>query len=130
VVTYAATVSITSPPTSLRLGQSASVTVVTGTAKQALAVPSVAVETTGSRSTVTLLENGQQTVTSVTLGVVGDSWTQITEGVTEGQQVVLTTTSDSASSDTGFPGGGFPGGGAGGFGGGAPPAGAGLGGRS
>ena len=76
-----------------------------------LVVPSTAVTTNGSRSTVLLLQNGQQVRTQVTVGVAGDSWTEITQGVSSGDQVVLTTsTSTSSSSSTqGFPGGGLNG---------------------
>ena len=79
--------------------------------------------TNGSRSTVLLLKDGQQVRTQVTVGVAGDSWTEITQGVSSGDPVVLTTSTStsSSSSNQGFPGGGFPGGGI--PGGGAAPGG-------
>lgn len=123
VVTYGVVVRLSGVPSSVRLGQSASVTVTTDSATGVLVVPSTAVTTSGDRSTVTVLADGQQSRQTVTLGVVGDTWTEVASGLSAGQQVVLTTsTSTSTSTTNGFPGGGFPGGLTGG---GAPPAGAG-----
>ena len=123
VVTYGVVVRLSGVPSSVRLGQSASVTVTTDSATGVLVVPSAAVTTTGDRSTVTVLADGQQSPTTVTLGVVGDAWTEVTSGVATGDQVVLTT-SASSSSTSGFPSGGFPGGGL--PGGGLPAGGGGL----
>ena len=112
VVTFGVVVRLADVPSSVRLGQSASVTVTTASVSDAVVVPSTAVTTAGARSTVTLLKDGQQVATVVTLGVVGDSFTQITDGVAVGDQVVLTAaTSASSSAGFGFPGGGLPGGG-------------------
>ena len=110
VVTYGVVVRLSGVPSTVRLGQSASVTVTTDSATGVLVVPSAAVTTTGDRSTVTVLTDGQQAPAVVTLGVVGDAWTEVTDGVAAGDQVVLTT-SASTSTTSGFPGGGFPGGG-------------------
>jgi macrolide-specific efflux system membrane fusion protein len=110
VVTYGVVVRLSGVPSTVRLGQSASVTVTTASATGVLVVPSAAVTTNGDRSTVAVLTDGQQAPAVVTLGVVGDAWTEVTDGVTAGDQVVLTT-SASTSTTTGFPGGGFPGGG-------------------
>ena len=117
VVTYAALVAITEHPDGLRLGQSASVTITTASVEDVTIVPSVAVTTSGTRSTVTVVSDGTQAVTPVEVGVVGADYTQILSGVESGQEVVLTsaTATDSTSTDQT---GGFPGAGLGG-----PPAG-------
>lgn len=128
VVTYGVVVRLSGVPSTVRLGQSASVTVTTDSATDVLVVPSTAVTTTGDRSTVTVLADGVQTPTVVQLGVVGDTWTQVESGVSSGDQVVLATSTSSSSTDSGFPGGGL-----GGLTGGPPagaPAGAAPGGRS
>ena len=122
VVTYGVVARLSDVPDGIRMGQTASVSVTTSSVTDAVAVPSTAVTTRGDRSTVTLMTDGQQVVTPVDLGVVGDSFTQVTSGVSLGDEVVLTSASTS-SSDSPFPGGfGGVGGGAppGGFGGGAP----------
>ena len=101
--------------------------VVDQTAMNALYVPSAAITTTGTRSTVELLENGNTTVTPVTTGLVGNSDTQILSGLKAGDVVVEPTVTVAASTGAaattagsggfgGFGGGGF-GGGGGGFGG-------------
>lgn len=118
VVTFGVAVQLTDVPEGIRLGQTASVSVTTATAADAVAVPSTAVTTRGDRSSVTLMAGGQQVVTQVELGVVGDTYTQVISGVSVGDEVVLAT----ASPSTGFPEGQFPGG-FGGVGGGGPPAG-------
>ena len=95
-------------PRTIRLGQTASVSIVTGVARNVLTVPSSAVTTVGTTSTVTLLQNGQQSVRPVEVGLVGDSSTEIKSGLQAGDVVVLAT--GTASSGFTFPGGGVPGG--------------------
>ncbi|WP_026422560.1 efflux RND transporter periplasmic adaptor subunit [Actinokineospora inagensis] len=122
VVQYGTTVSLTNPPANLKPGQSASVTVTVASAQAALSVPSAAVQTVGNVSTVTVVENGQDTRRTVELGVRGDSYVQITSGLTENEQVLLPQVATSTQSNNrntgGFGGGtgGLGGGGTGGFG--------------
>jgi hypothetical protein len=105
----------------------ADVAVIVANKANVLQLPSAAITTTGRISTVTLLANGKQTVTTVTTGLVGASTTQILTGVKVGDVVVEPTVSVTAGTSTatgGFGGGGFTRGGGGlgggGFGGGAP----------
>jgi macrolide-specific efflux system membrane fusion protein len=122
VVTYPVTIALIDPPASLKDGMTAQVSVIVQTASNVLELPSAAITTTGSFSTVKVLTKGVQKVTPVTLGLVGSSYTQIISGVTEGETVVEPTATVSAATSTGS-GGGGPGGGGfggGGFGGGAP----------
>jgi multidrug efflux pump subunit AcrA (membrane-fusion protein) len=117
VVTYPVTVSLDEVPDGVKLGASVSVSITTGSAQDALIVPSSAVSGSGNRRTVKVLENGVQRTVPVQVGIEGDTGIQITSGLSAGQTVVL---SGSTTSGTG---GGFPGGGAGaGLGG--PPGGA------
>ena len=76
-------------------------------AADALYVPSAAVQTSAGQQVVTVEPNGQQTQVAVTVGVEGDQTTQIVSGLSEGEQVVI----PSSTGSNGFPGGGFPGGG-------------------
>lgn len=73
----------------LRNGTVASVSITTGSAAEGLAVPTSAVRTESGGSTVTVVKNGKLEVQSVTVGVVGSVWTQITSGLTDGQRVVI-----------------------------------------
>ncbi|MEV6984196.1 HlyD family efflux transporter periplasmic adaptor subunit [Sphaerisporangium sp. NPDC051017] len=124
VVQYSATISLSDVPKTVRLGQTATVQVIVAKADNALTVPTSAVRTAGGQSTVTVLENGRQVAKPVQVGVKGDTTTEITSGLKEGDQVVRTTGATGGGLQGGFPGGGFPGGGirlgggGGGFGGG------------
>jgi len=93
--------------------------VTTDSVTNVLYVPSAAVTSFGGQSFVTVVDGKTQTQTPVQVGVVGDTSTEITSGVSEGEQILLSSRTASTST-TGTRGGtgGF-GGGAGGFGGGA-----------
>ena len=112
-------------PTGTKAGQTVSVSVTTGSVANAVFVNSAAITTVGTRHTVTVVANGTQQTRAVEIGLAGDQTTQITSGLTAGEQVAVTATSTTGSgTGTGrgtFPGGGtgFGGGGAGFGGGGA-----------
>ncbi|MGW3998868.1 efflux RND transporter periplasmic adaptor subunit [Amycolatopsis sp. NPDC004772] len=135
VVSYGAQLALANPPDGLRPGQSASVVITVAEADDALSVPAAAVQTVGSTNLVTVQENGQNVTRQVQVGLRGESTVQITSGLTEGENVVLTATASTGT--TGGAGrtggtGGFPGGGTGGFPGGGQRgtgAGGGFGGR-
>ncbi len=131
VTTYGVVVKLTSLPDGIRIGQSATAVVTTASAANVLAVPATAITTSGTKHTVTAVVNGADVVTTVQVGVVGDSYTEVKSGLTEGEQIVLPVVRTSSTTGTrttdsnpfgggagGGPGGGT-GGGAGGFGGGA-----------
>lgn len=126
VTTYNATITIDQAPDDVRQGMSASVVVTTDDASDVLWVPTAAVTTAGGQSTVTVRTNGVDSTVVVETGLEGDSGTEITSGLTEGQQVVIDTSSTESTSTSRFPaGGGLGFGGGGGQGG--PPAGGGRG---
>ena len=128
VVSYPVTVSITNPPPTLRLGQSANISVTTATADSALLVPTLAVTTAGNRQTVKVVKNGQTSTVEVKTGISSNGRTEVLSGVAEGDQIELP--SIPATVETGGISSGGQGsgrfGGAGGFGG-AAGAGAGRG---
>ncbi|MFF4412322.1 efflux RND transporter periplasmic adaptor subunit [Streptosporangium sp. NPDC001559] len=113
VVQYPVTISFVQVPSEIRLGQTATVKVAVGQAENVLAVPSTVVTTTGGRSTVTVLRNGAQTPVQVEIGVRGDTLTEITSGLVEGDQVVrpAATGTNQQGGFPGFGGGGNRGGG-------------------
>ena len=118
VVSYGAQLTLSAAPEGLRPGQSASVVITVAEAENALSVPAAAVQTVGTNSVVTVVENGQNVARPVQVGIRGESTVQITSGLTEGESVVLTGTA-AAGTGTGRTGGTgtgtFPGGGTGGF---------------
>jgi hypothetical protein len=116
-------------------GSTGTLSIVTSSADAAVAVPTSAITTAGTQHTVTVLDGEATKTIQVQVGTVGDTWTQVTSGITDGQQVVLADLStllpSSATATTGTntnrqgQAGQF-GPGAGGFPGGAPPTGAGA----
>jgi HlyD family secretion protein len=115
VVTYGVTITLTNPPSSLRIGQTASVVITADTKDNVLRTASNAVTTRGTQSTVTVRRNGKDQVVTVKTGLAGDGGTEITSGVAEGDTLVVPATSGSPGGFT-FPGGGIGGGIGGGVG--------------
>ncbi|WP_426573607.1 HlyD family efflux transporter periplasmic adaptor subunit [Aquihabitans sp. McL0605] len=125
---YLVTIALTGDTSAMGNGSTASVVIVTSAADRALAVPTSAVTVDGATSTVQELVDGKVKTTTVKTGAVGQTWTEITSGLTKGDVVVLAdmdealpgSATDGSSSTTGnrqLPGGGtftFPGGGSGG----------------
>ncbi|MER8183380.1 biotin/lipoyl-binding protein [Kitasatospora sp. NPDC094015] len=116
-VQYGATLQISGDTSKLRTGLSASISVVTGEADNALSVPTAALAGTGTSRTATKVQpDGSTERVAVTVGVEGDATVQVVDGLAEGDQVELTSTT--AGTGNGFPSGRFPGaGGTGGVGG-------------
>jgi hypothetical protein len=109
------TVRLIAPPASVRNGMTADAGVTVATRSNVLQLPSAAITTTGAASTVSVLQDGKQTTTRVTTGLVGSSTTEILSGIKAGDVIVEPTVSVSSSTASSPPsslgGGGFPGGG-------------------
>ena len=120
VATFPVTVVLNGTNPSLRAGMSASVSVVVNQVVHVLTVPTSAVHTTGSGSTVQVLVNGQPQTRSVTVGASDATRTQILSGINDGDQVVIATITGTVPTNSagGGTGGGRFGGGGGIFGGG------------
>jgi len=117
VVTYFATVQLTNVPAGVKPGMTASVTITVDRRDGVLNVTSAAVRGTGTAATVTVLTGKTQATRTVTVGLRGDTTTEIASGVSAGDVLVLpSTTLSGVSSQLGTNTGRF--GGAGGFGGG------------
>lgn len=120
-VTYSVTINVPGDHSELRSGASATVEIITASVGDAISVPSSAIHSIGTLKTVNVFENGASNSKRVTTGAVGPTYTQITDGLTVGQQVILAdlkqaVPSSNSTSLRGFGGGG----GAGGFSG-RPP---------
>ncbi len=116
--TYPVVVALPDSVAGLYAGSTANLDVSTGSVANVLAVPTSAVQTVGSSSYVTEIENGQLTRKVIKIGMVGDVYTQVDSGLSAGQSVVLVDYAEPVpSSNTNATGGlgGFLGGGAGGF---------------
>jgi HlyD family secretion protein len=104
VVNYPVTVKVTNADENIRPGMTASVTITTDQVDNALLVPNKALRTVNGQRTVTVLFEGQQISVPVTIGLTGDSMSQVvSDQLREGDVVVVNgaTTSTTATSNQG-----------------------------
>jgi macrolide-specific efflux system membrane fusion protein len=116
VVSYAVTVSLANPPTALRAGMTADVTITTASATNVVAVPAAAVRGSGQNTSVLLMTaSGTPEARTVTVGLMTSSLVEIQSGLNAGD-VVVTGTSSTQRTTNNANGGAFgvPGGGGGG----------------
>ena len=108
VVNYPVTVQITNPDESILPSMTASVSIIVAKAENVLVVPNNALRTTNGQRTVTVLFEGQQISVPVTVGLVGDSTSEVTsDQLREGDTVVLTGSSTITSGGGNGAGGDF-----------------------
>ena len=86
---YRVVIGLDSPDARLENGSTGTVSIVTESAKSALAVPTSAITTTGRRHTVDVIDGDTTRTVAVEVGVVGSTWTEIKSGVSRGEDVVL-----------------------------------------
>ena len=109
VVEYGVTVTL-SKHKGVKLGQSTQVVITTGSKQGVLRVSSTALTTIGTRTTATVREPDKSTRTvEVTTGLEGDGFTEILDGLSDGDVVFLPEQQDAGGGFT-FPGGGGLGG--------------------
>ncbi len=97
LVRYRVVIAFDQVPADLLLGQSATVTVTTASVDDVLYVASAAVRgVANGQATVTVRAGGRDTPRTVTIGLRGDQYTEISAGLAEGDEVVLP--SDDAAS--------------------------------
>jgi multidrug efflux pump subunit AcrA (membrane-fusion protein) len=92
--TYLVIVGLNQSDSNLENGSTGTVSITTGSATAALAVPTSAVTAFGNRHTVQVLDGGSPRRVAVTVGAVGDTWTEIKGGLSAGQEVVLANVSE------------------------------------
>jgi HlyD family secretion protein len=118
VATFAVTAQLTDASNAIRPGVSASATIVINQVVHVLTVPTSAVHTTGTGSTVQVLENGAPRTVSVQTGASDPTRIQIVSGLQLNQVVVIAVVTSSVPSTNGTSvlggGGGNRGGGGGG----------------
>ncbi len=113
VATFPVVIDVTGTPSGLYAGSTADVSIIVKQLNNVVEVPTAAINYSSSgQTTVTQVKAGKDVTTSVTLGQAASGETQITGGVTSGDQVV-----ERVVKFTGVPGGGSRTGGLGGFGG-------------
>jgi len=96
VVSYTVVVTPDEMDESVRGGMTVSVSIITQVAEDVLAVPSSAVKSSARGKYVQILQDGQPTNVAVEVGVSTDSYTEITSGLSEGQEVIVATSTGGA----------------------------------
>jgi len=89
---YPVVVTVTGTPTGLHDGTSATVTLIYAQLTDVLTVPSAAIHMTNGQPTVEKVSGDQQVSTPVEIGDSDGTNTQITSGLAEGDEVVVTVT--------------------------------------
>lgn len=117
VVNYLITFTLDRSDPRIRSGMTANVTVIVNAVSNTLSVANSALHRSGRTTSVVLLRNGRQESVEVTLGLIGDTSSQVVAGLNSGDKVVLPTVSVGGGGNTrGTGAGGILG--PGGFGGG------------
>jgi HlyD family secretion protein len=114
--TYPVVVALPPSANGLFTGSTANVVISTGSVTDAVAVPTSAVQSLGTRSYVETVSNGTLARKLIKIGMIGDVYTQVLSGLKPGDTVVLAdyaapVPSSNTSTLGGFGGGGFGGGG-------------------
>jgi HlyD family secretion protein len=128
-VSFPVTIGLTGHVPTLFAGSDAQVAITLAKASNAVAVPTSAIHSIGSISFVTVVQAGKPVAVRVVVGATGPVLTQLTSGLTVGEQVVLANmstalpTNSNPFSTRGLTGGGGGGGFGGGQTGGGPPGG-------
>ncbi len=89
VVNYPVTVLVTNADPDLKPGMTANLAVEVDRRDNVLLVPTRAVRTQGNQRTVTVVRQGKSTVIPIGTGLSGDTMIEVTNGLQEGDQVVL-----------------------------------------
>ena len=101
VVNYAVTVRITDGDEKIRPGMTASVTIVIDQVADSLLVPNKAIRTSGGQKFVTVLFEGQEISIPVTVGLIGDTMSEVTgDQLREGDVVVINGSTASSTTST------------------------------
>ncbi len=110
VVTYPVTVVVDDPDPGLRPGMTAAVSIIVQERRNVLVVPNRAIQTSAGQKIVRVLYEGQPISVPVTLGLIGDSTSEVVEGALKEGDVVVLNTSGTSQTTLERPGGFFMGG--------------------
>jgi RND family efflux transporter MFP subunit len=97
VVSYSVVITPDAMDPSVKGGMTVSVSIITDVAQDVLAVPSSAVKSAAGSKYVQILQNGQPVNVTVEVGMSNDSYTEITSGLTDGQEIITATTTSGGS---------------------------------
>lgn len=111
VVNYPVTVSITKADAEIRPGMTATLAVEVDHRTNVLLIPTRAVRTQNNQKIVSVLSQGKTVQKTIETGLSGDTLIEVTQGLQEGDSVVVnqtTTTSSNRGGNIGIPGLGGP----------------------
>jgi len=91
VVNYYATVALNQTSAALKQGMTSNATVTVSKATNAVVVPNLAITRLAGQAYVNVYVGGKEVQTAIETGVVGDQFTEITGGLSEGAEVVIPT---------------------------------------
>ena len=89
VATFPVVINVTGTPSGLYQGASATVSIIYNQLSNVLAVPTAAVVFSGGKIVVYTMVHGRRVAKDVTSGLTSEGLTQITSGLTAGEQVVV-----------------------------------------
>lgn len=98
VVNYNIKIVLDTQNDQIKPGMSVSATIITDTKQDVLNVPSAAVKSSNGQSYVQIMNNGKPQQVQVTVGLEGESATEISGDIKEGDEVVTQTNSSSSKS--------------------------------
>lgn len=97
VTTYPTVIQLDTEVPELFANMTASANIITNTVDDTILVSSAAVQTSGTQSTVRVLRNGKPQTVTVQTGLSSDTQTAITSGLSEGDNVIDSVTTNSAA---------------------------------
>jgi RND family efflux transporter MFP subunit len=101
ITTFPVVIEISDAVPEIRVGMAVSGDITVQTKENVLAVPNQAITTSGDMHTITILnKDGKQKIVTVSVGLILDTQSEITAGLSEGDKVVLSTTSDETTADS------------------------------
>lgn len=89
VATFSVVINVTGTPSGLYQGASATISIIYNQVSNVLAVPTAAVVFSGGKIVVYTMVHGHRVAKDVTTGLTSEGLTQITSGLTAGEQVVV-----------------------------------------
>jgi hypothetical protein len=89
VATFPVVINVTGTPSGLYQGASATISIIYNQVSNVLAVPTAAVVFSGGKIVVYTMVHGHRVAKDVTTGLTSEGLTQITSGLTAGEQVVV-----------------------------------------
>jgi macrolide-specific efflux system membrane fusion protein len=98
VVSYSVIITPDVMDESVKGGMTVSVSIITDVAQDILAVPSSAIRSSAAGKYVQILQSGEPVDVNVEVGMSTDFFTEITSGLTEGQEIITATTTSSDGS--------------------------------